>query len=504
MDGFCNRDKVGQDVGNYCFDQKGKELCSGLVIVYQRLGYTVYIDIIEDTLDTFRITCTKETQRKDPLAIKKLYELPVCDEYVYDLQTANHHFAVGPGSLVVHNTDSLFIAFHPKDPVSGKPLEGKEAVEATIHLTEEAGKFVSKMLKAPHDFEFDKVYWPFIIFSKKRYVGHKYEDGPDKYKLAFMGIALKRRDYAAIVKRIYSGALNILLQDRDVPKAATFVKQMAVDLVEGKFGLQPLTISKSLRAEYKSDELRNKIKDLDKKLNNQRLEDKEHEKIDQQIKLLKSELASTSNPAHKMLADRIAERDPGNAPASGDRIPYIYVQAATGQVTPTLQGERIETPTYIREKGLKPDYMFYIDHQISNPLCQLFGVVVDQIPGFDKYPPPKGGWRHDMPEALIVQRETAAYYLLFGDAVAANTKGSKRAFAKLLGASIPTTEPMAKQTRTESVQSVQTRSMTSRIVPKQQSILDSMFAATVKLEAAKDAVKASKAAKAAKESNPSV
>jgi len=348
--------------------------------------------------------------------------------------------------IVYGDTDSLFIAFHPKDPETGKPLEGKEALEATIHLTEEAGKFVSKMLKSPHDFEFDKVYWPFIIFSKKRYVGHKYEDGPDKYKLAFMGIALKRRDYAAIVKRIYSGALSILLQDRDVPKAASFVKQMAVDLVDGKFGLKPLTISKSLRAEY------------------------------------------NSVPAHKMLADRMAERDPGNAPASGDRIPYIYVQAATGQMAPTLQGERIETPTYIKEKGLKPDYMFYIDHQISNPLCQLFGVVVEQIPGFDSYPSPKGGWRHDMPEALIVQRETAAYTLLFGDAVTANTRGSKRAFAKLLGASVEQATSV-KQTKS----TVQTRSM--KAAPKQQSILDSMFAATVRLEASKEASKASKASK---------
>jgi DNA polymerase elongation subunit (family B) len=361
--------------------------------------------------------------------------------------------------IVYGDTDSLFIAFHPKNPETGKPLEGKEAVQATIALTEEAGKFVSKMLKAPHDFEFDKVYWPFIIFSKKRYVGHKYEDGPDKYKLAFMGIALKRRDYAAIVKRMYAGALNILLQDRDVPKAAAFVQQMAVDLVEGRFGLQPLTISKSLRAEY------------------------------------------NSVPAHKMLADRMAERDPGNKPASGDRIPYIYVQSATGQQAPTLQGERIETPSYIKEKGLKPDYMFYIDHQISNPLCQLFGVVVEQIPGFDRYPPPKGGWCTTMPEALIVQRETAAYELLFREAINVNNKGKKSAFAKLLGCKEPVKSVSSQQG------SIQTRSQlaaafgaannqtsaannqTSPNKPKQMSILDSMFAATVKLEASKEATK---------------
>ena len=328
-------------------------------------------------------------------------------------------------------------------------------MEATIKLTEEAGKFVSKMLKAPHDFEFDKVYWPFIIFSKKRYVGHKYESA-DEYVLWFMGVALKRRDYAAIVKRVYSGALNILLHERDVPKAAAFVQKMATDLVEGKFGLQPLIISKSLRAEY----------------------------------------ADPSRIAHKALADRMKARDPGNAPASGDRIPFVYVQPPTGQAAPDLQGDRIETPSYIKEKGLKPDYMFYIDHQISNPVCQLFGVVVDQIPGFSDYKP-RGGWSEN-PDTRTVQRETAAYHLLFGEAVQRNNSSAKRAFGKMLGASvIKTEEPVRKPTaRIASSQ---------KEAPKRQSTLDSMFADRMMLDATKHvaAVKKQQKEKEAKEATES-
>ena len=349
---------------------------------------------------------------------------------------------------VYGDTDSLFIAFHPKDPATGKPLEGQEALKATIELTEEAGKFVSKMLKSPHDFEFDKVYWPFIIFSKKRYVGHKYEDPdhPDKYKLAFMGVALKRRDYAPIVKRVYSSALNVLLHERDVAKAASMVQTMTKDLVEGRFGLQPLIISKSLKAEY----------------------------------------ADPTRIAHKALADRIAKREPGNAPASGDRIPFVYIQPPVGQAAPDLQGDRIETPTYIKENGLKPDYMFYIDHQIANPVCQLFGVVVEQIPGFHQQPAPRGGWSTD-PEKLAVQRETTAYNLLFADAITSNNKGATRAFAKLLGAE--TTAPKATTKRAP-------RALPSSVAPaapKKQSVLDSMFMDVLKVEAAKQIQKQKKA-----------
>ncbi len=374
-------------------------------------------------------------------------------EAFYGPESGNPHSAA---EIVYGDTDSLFIAFNPKDPNTGKFLEGKAAMEATIHLTEEAGKFVSKMLKAPHDFEFDKVYWPFIIFSKKRYVGYKYESA-DKHVLWFMGVALKRRDYAPIVKRIYSGALNILLNERDVPKAAKFVQDAAVDLVEGKYGLQPLIISKSLRAEY----------------------------------------ADPSRIAHKALADRMAARDPGNAPASGDRIPFVYIQPPTGQAAPDLQGDRIETPAYIKEKGLKPDYMFYIDHQIANPVCQLFGIVVDQIPGFESYKP-RGGWKTDNAGMLITQRETAAYELLFRAAMDKNNAGAKRAFAKMFGDTVVTTVAASSEAQVKKPVRVATVRQVVRAAPAaKQSTLDSMFMATVQLNAMKAATKQKKADDAA-------
>jgi hypothetical protein len=272
--------------------------------------------------------------------------------------------------------------------------------------------------------------------------------------MCFGSWVLRSKD-EIIVKRIYSGALNILLNERDVPKAAKFVQDASVDLVDGKYGLQPLTISKSLRAEY----------------------------------------ADPSRIAHKALADRIAKRDPGNAPASGDRIPFVYIQAPTGQVAPELQGDRIETPTYIKEKGLKPDYMFYIDHQIANPVCQLFGIVVDKIPGFESYKP-RGGWKTDNPETLITQRETAAYELLFRPAMDRNNMGAKRAFAKMFGATESSatgvTEPPAKKPMRVVAPAVK------KVVKEgTQSTLDSMFMMSMQLDALKSATKQKKAAEKA-------
>jgi hypothetical protein len=44
-----------------------------------------------------------------------------------------------------------------------------------------------------------------------------------------------------------------------------------------------------------------------------------------------------------------------------------------------LQGEKIETPTYITEQKLKIDYSFYITNQIMKPVQQLFALVLEKI-----------------------------------------------------------------------------------------------------------------------------
>jgi hypothetical protein len=242
---------------------------------------------------------------------------------------------------------------------------------------------VTRALKAPHDFEYDKVFSPFIIFSKKRYVGNKYEESPDSYYQTSMGIATKRRDYAGLVKVIYGGALRILLTEKDIGAAIQFVKGKLQELVEGKMSLNLLTMSKSLRAEY----------------------------------------ASPTPPAHKVLAERIKARDPGNAPASGDRIAFIYVQPQPGQMAAKLQGDRVETPAWIRAKGLKPDYKFYIEHQLMNPLTQLFALVAEQMPGVVV---PSGGWKPG-------DREIAATTSLFSEAFALCDRIAMRSFGSMFG-----------------------------------------------------------------------
>ena len=275
-----------------------------------------------------------ELYKYNPNAIKKMVEIPY-QGYVYDLTTENHHFAAGIGNMIVHNTDSVFFTFNLQTP-EGEPIRGKKALEITIELAQEAGHLASGFLKGPHDLEYEKTFMPFCLLSKKRYVGMLYETDPNKCKRKEMGIVLKRRDNAPIVKDIYGGVIDILMKEQNIQKAIDFLKSSLQNLVDEKIPMDKLIITKSLRSGYKNP----------------------------------------NSIAHKVLADRITKRDPGNKPGPGDRIPFVYINSPNKKA---LQGEKIETPSYILENSIKIDYSFYITNQIMKPLQQLFALVLEKI-----------------------------------------------------------------------------------------------------------------------------
>jgi len=246
---------------------------------------------------------------------------------------------IGPvltkSEYIYGDTDSVFFTFNLQNKDTLEPIVGPIALELSIGIAKEACNIVSSFLKAPHDFEYEKTFSPFCLLSKKRYVGILYEHDPTKGKRKEMGIVLKRRDNAPIVKDVYGGIIDILMKEQNIQKAIDFLKGCLQELVDGTVPIEKLIITKSLRSFYKKP---------------------------QQI-------------AHKVLADRIATRDPGNKPSSGDRIPFVYIV----NNKKALQGEKIETPDYIKENKIQIDYSFYITNQIMKPLLQLFGLVIEDI-----------------------------------------------------------------------------------------------------------------------------
>jgi DNA polymerase elongation subunit (family B) len=324
-----------KDINGYTrIDQKNQISAACISWLGSSLGFATSINSRKDKPNIFRVTMTKLKQRKNPYSIKKMEFIPY-EGYVYDLTTKNHHFAGGVGDIIVHNTDSVFFTFNLQTP-DGKPIRGKEALEITIEIAQEAGHLASTFLKGPHDLEYEKTFMPFCLLSKKRYVGMLYETDPNKGKRKEMGIVLKRRDNAPIVKDVYGGIIDILMKKQNIQEAIDFLKSCLQNIVDEKFPMDKLIITKSLRSGYKNPQ----------------------------------------SIAHKVLADRITTRDPGNKPSSGDRIPFVYIVSSNKKA---LQGEKIETPSFIVENGLKIDYSFYITNQIMKPVQQLFALVLEKI-----------------------------------------------------------------------------------------------------------------------------
>jgi DNA polymerase delta subunit 1 len=236
------------------------------------------------------------------------------------------------GSTIVYgDTDSVFIKFLYQD-ADGTPLTGLPAIFKCMELCIEAAGRVNQLMKKPHNIEFEKVICPFVLISKKRYLGHYYTTmGSAKYSTKSMGVVTKRRDNANIVKHVFGGMIDIIMREQSVERAMAFVQEECRKVLKGEFPIEMFIISKTLRSFY----------------------------------------ALPESVAHNVLAQRIGKRDPGNKPRANDRIAYAYIVKPGVKV----QGERIETPDFIAKNRLKLDYPHYITNQIAKPVEQIFALT---------------------------------------------------------------------------------------------------------------------------------
>jgi DNA polymerase elongation subunit (family B) len=339
-EGLCDADGFKTQNGRMCF--KSMLSCAGIFVLARNIGIEAIIDDCCEDDNLFTVGVVNNNLHEDASKIKKMYEIPY-EGYVYDFTTKNHKFQAGIGDIIASNTDSLFVKFNPVDE-NGNKIIGKAAIPYCRNLGIQVSKEIKPLLKKPHDLEWEKLFWPFILFSKKRYCANKYEFDDDHCKMNSMGIVLKRRDNAHIVKKIYGGVLDIILNEQDISKSVAFLKDSLNHLSDGKYPLEDLVISKSLRADYKDP----------------------------------------TRIAHKVLAERMGERDPGTKPQVNDRIPFVYVQVDEKKGQKMLQGDRIEHPDYIRANKLKPDYEFYITNQIMKPILQLYALTLEKLEGYRK------------------------------------------------------------------------------------------------------------------------
>jgi DNA polymerase elongation subunit (family B) len=262
----------------------------------------------------------------------RIEDLGITEDYVYDLETENHHFHVGPGNLIVHNTDSVMVHFNTKEL---EQKYGKTPLEISFMLGNEAADRITKTFKQPIELEMEKCYSPYLLFSKKRYAGLMYTKPEAPDYIDAKGIQLVRRDNAPFVKDISKTVLHNIMYHRDVLGSVDLVQDKAKDLLEGKIPVDQLVVSKSMRKDYANDK-----------------------------------------QPHLAVAAKIEQRNPGSGPKCGERVPYLIMY--TGN-TKHLLYERAEDPTYVIQNGLedKVDRLYYLEHGLVSPLESFFDLFIE-------------------------------------------------------------------------------------------------------------------------------
>ena len=295
------------------YDESQRSVFNGLQLAYKVVANSVYGQCGSRTSPIRKLCVAASTTaagRKALYLAKRVVETEYGAEVVYG------------------DTDSIFIKFPTTD------------LAESIRLGISAGKRITEQCRRPYKIAYEKTFYPFILFCRKRYVGMMFEEDPNiKPKRKEMGIVLKRRDNAPIVKDVFGGALDILMKERNVKKAQAYVSDMLVKILENKIPLEKFIVSKSLRDDYKNPD---------------------------QI-------------AHRVLADRMETRDPGTAPKVGDRVQYVYVSENSSK---SKQGDRIEDVDHVRKNKLTPDAKFYVTNQVQNPVAQLFALCIEDLDGF--------------------------------------------------------------------------------------------------------------------------
>jgi hypothetical protein len=199
----------------YCYSQLKVQ---HFYLYFKKLGYNIIVDIINNSSITYRIKITKD-ELIDSNKINKIYFIGYSNDYVYDLETENHHFAAGIGNLVVHNTDSLYIECPEKYYLDldkkyytntiNKEDYNTEMVLITFQAIEDIKNKVNDYLYEDNGtkylkMSYEEVLYPLAFLSKKKYYGIPHETIPNfkPRDLFIRGLEVKKRGVSELLKII--------------------------------------------------------------------------------------------------------------------------------------------------------------------------------------------------------------------------------------------------------------------------------------------------------------
>lgn len=245
--------------------------------------------------------------------------------------------------VVYGDTDSIFIQFIDESPV---PLNDRDLLEDVMRCSEECAKRITAMFNAPPiKLEFEKVYFPLLLFKKKRYIGSLFTSPDRADKIDKKGVVSKRRDNCPLIRAIYNDITKVLMDKRlpGIQESIEVVSSYCTRLINGDIPLKELTLSKSLAGSYKKPE----------------------------------------QMAHVMLSRRLEEKGFEERFQSGDRIPFVFVlteETKSMRVDMRKSVDVVEHPKIVELEAITIDVAYYLRKQIEKPVLSFYkDIAGDQI-----------------------------------------------------------------------------------------------------------------------------
>ena len=280
-------------------------------------------------------------------------------------ETKNYVEKNFPGAKVRYgDTDSVMVEFDVGD------RKGEEAIEYSWELGERAAEECSALFKKPNNLELEKVYWPYFLYSKKRYAAKLWTKGKDGNMnmdyIDIKGLQVVRRDNTPHVREVCKELLDVVLTSSDTGPPKELAKERAIELLSGDVSNEKLILSQSLSDSYK---------------------------VNGHNVSITSPESCNINQAHVQVVNKMRARKPGSEPQSGDRVPYLLTDTGDPKAKAF---EKSEDPKYVEENNIPVDYKYYFINKFLNPVCDLldplfentkqeiFGELINQCK-----PPPK-------------------------------------------------------------------------------------------------------------------
>lgn len=330
---------INENINQNTFTVKSKIEAQRIYYSLKSLGFNVSIDINTENGNEFFIINQTEFEKEKETIVKKIIDKGITNDYVYDIETEIGRFGCGIGQLTAFNTDSVFLRFkYNRDDFEMNRRD-------TFRLATNCGDNLTENIfnRKPIELEFEKVFHPFVLLTKKRYIANKYENPKDPFQLKCVdakGIALTRRDYCPMVKKCYKQIIDTILNDKtstgeqinqsvDSVKRSTELYKGFIDAIYNyKIEISDLIVSAMLASSYKT------------------------------------------RPVHVQLAERLKLRK--EEVQIGDRIPYIYIESNDPKQAKSELGE---DPQYAIKHNLKFNRSCYLE-QLAKPILGFYKIVL--------------------------------------------------------------------------------------------------------------------------------